>query len=119
MKPMTERNPFEDELMEVLRTLDAFDKRLNHTSGEPWPEHISRERNGLVWAAFDLARMLDMEVGVHADFVHIDKVVVTIELPLSEGYCQVGWHVPAGKPWDGHSRAEKTRRITEYTKDLP
>ena len=54
MGVLMERNPWEDNLKETLRTLDAIDKRLNPM--KTWRPEMYTERTNLVWLAFDLAR---------------------------------------------------------------
>ena len=111
-----ERNPFEDELKETLRTLDAIDKRLDPM--KTWRPAAYKERNHLIWHAFDIARELDMEVGIAGDPDTIDGILISIVLPLTDGYYPVTWLVAAGR-YGNQTKELRSRRIAEYTKDLP
>lgn len=109
-------NPFELELMETLRALDAFDKRLDPM--KTWNPEIYKERNHLIWHAFDIARELDMDVSIAPEPSTPDGIQISIVLPLSDDNYPVTWIVAAGPVW-GQTKEEKSRRINEYTKDLP
>jgi|SRR5688572_19284051 len=109
-------NPFELELMETLRTLDALDKRLDPM--KMWHPEVYKERNYLIWHAFDIARELDMEVGIAGDPDTIDGILISIVLPLTDGYYPVTWLVAAGR-YGNQTKELRTQRIDEYTKDLP
>lgn len=116
-----DRNPWEDNLKETLRTLDAFDKRLDPMKA--WNPEVYEERTRLVWLAFDIARELDLQVSVAPCPDTPNGILVSILLPLSDetyygDWYPVTWLIPAGKVW-GQTKEEKTRRITSYTKDLP
>ena len=113
---VVDRNPWEDNLKETLRTLDAFDKRIDPM--KTWHPEVYVERTNLVWLAFDIARELDLQVCVAPSPDTPDGILVSIVLPLSDGYYPVSWLIPAGSVW-AQTKEEKTRRITEYTKDLP
>lgn len=115
-KNSSDRNPFEDELKETLRALDAFDKRLDPM--KMWHPEVYKERSYLIWHAFDIARELDLEVGIAGSEDTPDGILVSIILPLNEGYMPVTWLLPAGR-YGAQTKEEKTRRIAEYTKDLP
>lgn len=111
-----ERNPWEDNLKETLRTLDAFDKRMDPL--KTWHPEVYTERTNLVWLAFDIARELDMEVSVSPAPETPDGILVSIMLPLKNDYYPVTWLIPAGKVY-GQTKEMRTFRISEYTKDLP
>lgn len=65
-------------------------------------------RNDLVLAALTLARAAGLAAGVYIDPAAPDWPVVIIETPVG----QVSWHLPAHPiPWDGHTTAEKYRRV--------
>lgn len=113
---LMERNPWEDNLKETLRTLDAFDKRLDPMKN--WHPEVYIERVALVWMAFDIARELDMEVSVSPAPETPDGIYVSIVLPLTTGNYPVSWLIPAGRHWN-QTKEERTRRIYEYTLDLP
>jgi hypothetical protein len=115
-----ELNPFEEELKDTLRVLDAIDNSLSHEPGAVWPESVSKERNGLVWHVFDLARELDYPWGVgHDPTATYFEVILYIHVPINGEMKQLSWHVPRTVAWDGSFREEKSRRITEYTKETP
>lgn len=103
-----------------LNLLDELDRSLPHGADDIWPEDVSLRRNILVWqVAFD-AINAGLTAGVSEEE---NWPVVYIELPTG----QVSWHVPTcerppgcevptkpGYEWDGHTREEKARRISEY-----
>lgn len=110
-------NPFRDELKHVLFTLDAIDRRLSHNPGDVWPEGVAKERNGLVWHAFDLARELDYHWGIGHDASAAQyKTVVNIYVPIrgKDRPVQLSWHVPNFVEWDGSDRQEKSMRISAF-----
>lgn len=110
------RNPWEDNLKETLRTLDAIDKRMDPM--KKWNPELYTERVNLVWMAFDLARELDYVVSVAPAQTTPDGILVSIVLPLSLGDYPVTWLIPAGPVWS-QTPSERTSRIYEYTLDLP
>jgi len=116
MGVLMDRNPWEDNLKETLRTLDAFDKRLDPM--KTWHPEVYAERTNLVWLAFDIARELDMTVHVAPSPDTPDGILVSILLPLHDDYYPVTWLIPAGKTFN-LTKEMRTYRITEYTKDLP
>lgn len=113
-------NPFEEELKDTLRALDAIDRMLLHDPDVPWPKNVADGRNGLVWHALDLARELDFKWGIGYDALAASyNTIVYIWVPINGEPKQLSWHVPGGVVWDGHTRDEKSRRISEYTKETP
>lgn len=109
-------NPFEQELMETLRTLDALDKRMDPL--RTWQPEVYRERNYLIWHAFEVAKELDMTTSIAPCPDTPDGLMISILLPLTSDSYPVSWLVPSGPYWN-QTKEERTRRIAEYTKDLP
>jgi len=68
-------------------------------------------RYGLVLEALWLADTLGFEAGFRFDPGEPEWPAAFVELPTG----QVSWHMPQfGAPWDGHSVAEKNRRIAAW-----
>lgn len=81
------------------------------------------DRNQAVMVLAKLALQLGYKAGLRIDPNEPDWPVMMIELPSG----QVGWHLPKGEivgdwpaydgEWDGHSLAEKRRRMTQFLTD--
>ena len=86
-------------------------------------EDAYRDRNQAVMALAKLAVRQGYLVGLRYDPQEPDWPVMMIDLPTG----QIGWHLPKdqiigqwpeyGKPWDGHSLAEKRRRLDRFIKE--
>jgi hypothetical protein len=71
-------------------------------------------RYRLVFEAVELALVLGYDAGVAIDPKDPSWPVAYIELPTG----QVSWRMPQHPhPWDGHTTAEKYRRLRAYTKN--
>lgn len=69
-------------------------------------------RYPLVWKALSLALSHGYAAGVRFDPADPEWPVVYIELPTG----QTSWHMPQHPvEWDGHTTAEKYRRIRAFT----
>jgi hypothetical protein len=72
-------------------------------------DQLYDKRNKLIFKALGLATELGYNVGVK-----IGEAVAYIDLPTG----QISWHLPEYNwHWDGHTTAEKFRRIDQFYQD--
>lgn len=107
-------------LANSLRTIMKIDLEMSHLPEDIWPPDISEKRNTLVWKAAEEADRLGMNAYVYPlepwpiVYIHLPTGQISFHIPKHALLRMTTVRVNSSAVWDGHSREERTIRITTY-----